>query len=63
MLFLDNLICLNQRNMDFFFFVVQYLNILEEEREKYIYLRVNFNFSDYVCIPIFFFLILIGEQF
>ena len=32
------------------FLVCQYLNILEEERQIYIYLRANLNF----CIPFFF---------
>ena len=38
----------------FFFFVGQYLNILEEESKKYIYLRANLNF---LCNSFFFFLI------
>ena len=42
----------------FFFFLGKYINILEEESKKYIYLRANINF---LCNSFFFFFLIGGE--
>ena len=37
-------------------FIKMELNAILEEIQKYIYLRANLNFSNYICIPVFFIL-------
>ena len=36
------------------------LDAISEEIQKYIYLRENLNFSNYICIPVYLFIYLIG---